>query len=734
MINKIELLSPAANFDSLVVAINCGADAVYIGGKSFSARASAQNFTNEEIKSAVTYAHLRGKKVFVAINTLVFDDEFEELGNYIDFLYSAKVDALIVQDLGVLHFIKEKYPDFIIHASTQMSVCNKIGVEFLKKLGVSRVILARETSLDEVKKITTLGIEVEVFGHGAMCYAYSGNCLLSYAIGGRSGNRGACAQPCRKKYSLVENGKVITKDKPLMSMHDLCTIDHLPELIEAGITSLKVEGRLKSIEYIKETISFYRKKIDEYYNHQVKKITSLELNRLKVTFNRGFTGGYLLKSKNFSLTNNALVNHQGIVIGKVTKKQGKKLWIKLEQCLNFGDGIRFKGQEESGQYVNEIYHESSLVKEAFPNQIVMIYSNSSCQVGDLVYKTVDAKLKEEAQNLIKIQPLKIDISIKFTCRLNEKLKLNISDGLFEIAVETNVVSEKANKPMNVERIKEQLSKTNDTCFRVNQISIDYDDISFVTIKELNDIRRIAINKLSEIRINNVKRELLPIGYFLKRFPKINKILEVEAVVENEFQMRICQECGIKNVYLNHDRFIDNISNSFLVHSVNTINDNSNVLSYYMNIVNSKGIELVEKMGFSKVYLSPEVSLDVLNKISIRNCNLDLGMIVYGRIDLMVTNHCMIAKEKKFEDKKCQSCVNNEYHLIDEQGNVYPIIGNYPICHIRVLSSKPIDLSTNILNLQKNGINKFLLCFTKESENEIRNIIRKYQKLIKNTDS
>ena len=265
-LEKIELLAPAGSLEALKVAIASGADAVYISGKSFGARAFATNFTNDEIKKAVLYAHMFERKIYVTINTIVFDDEFEELSRYIDFLYEACVDAIIVQDLGVLHLIKAKYPDFLVHASTQMSIYNEQGIENLKKLGISRAILARETNIGTVRKLSSLGMEIEIFIHGALCYSYSGNCLMSYVHGGRSGNRGACAQPCRKKYSLFENNKLIVDKKSILSMKDLQTINDLDKIIDSGVKSLKIEGRMKSLEYVKNVVATYRKKIDEYYS------------------------------------------------------------------------------------------------------------------------------------------------------------------------------------------------------------------------------------------------------------------------------------------------------------------------------------------------------------------------------------------------------------------------------------------------------------------------------------
>lgn len=258
---KIELLAPAGDYEVFQTAVLAGADAVYLAGKNFGARAFSTNFTIEEIINAVKYAHLRKVKVYVTVNTIVYENEWEDLKAYIGELYHANVDALIVQDFGIIEYISEKYPDFEIHASTQMNIYDKEASLLLKKIGIKRVVLARETSLEQVKEIAKTGIEVEVFAHGALCYCASGNCLMSFAIGKRSGNRGTCAQPCRKKYCLVENNLKISEDCSLLSMRDLNTINYIDQLIEANVASLKIEGRMKSKEYVYAVVKIIEKEL-----------------------------------------------------------------------------------------------------------------------------------------------------------------------------------------------------------------------------------------------------------------------------------------------------------------------------------------------------------------------------------------------------------------------------------------------------------------------------------------
>ena len=263
---KIELLAPAGNLNILKAAVDNGADAIYLGGENFSARAFADNFTNEEIVEGIKYAHVRGAKVYVSINTLVYDDEINDVFNFADFLYLNDVDALIVADFGLINALKNRYPSLAIHVSTQLNTHSLWQVKLLESLNVSRVILARETELSTIKYIKqNSSMPLEVFAHGALCVCYSGNCLQSSLIGKRSGNRGKCAQPCRMQYTLLENNKAVSNKKFLLSLKDLNTLEHIDELIEANVASLKIEGRMKSVEYVALVTKTYRDAIDNYY-------------------------------------------------------------------------------------------------------------------------------------------------------------------------------------------------------------------------------------------------------------------------------------------------------------------------------------------------------------------------------------------------------------------------------------------------------------------------------------
>lgn len=313
---KVELLSPAGNMETLLAAIKGGCDAVYLGGKAFGARAFAKNFDDNELKEAVKICHLYGVKIYVTANILVYENEIKEFLNYLKFLYEIGVDAVIMQDLGMMALAHKLIPNLEIHASTQINCHNKESIDFLKKIGVSRVVLARELSSEEIKDLGSK-MEIEVFVHGALCVSYSGNCLFSSLNGGRSGNRGMCAGSCRLPYDLLKDGKEVKEDgKYLLSTKDLCLASNLKDVLDLGVSSLKIEGRMKSPEYVEYVTHVYRRLIDEYYKNGNPQIRKEEILNLKKLFNRTFTAGYMFDDNIYNIKS---PNHLGSYLGEIIK-------------------------------------------------------------------------------------------------------------------------------------------------------------------------------------------------------------------------------------------------------------------------------------------------------------------------------------------------------------------------------------------------------------------------------
>lgn len=571
---KVELLAPAGNWEALLAAINNGADAVYLGGKSFGARYYAPNFSDEEIKNAVEYAHPRGVKIYVTVNTLVSDDEMEEVARYLNYLYQLGVDAVIVQDVGVAKLVHELFPDFEIHASTQMTIHNAAGINLLASYGVKRVVLAREMTLEDIKAIAQqTNLDLEIFIHGALCICYSGQCLMSSMIGGRSGNRGKCAQPCRMKYKLVDQqGREIDcgdKGEHLLSPRDLNTILYLPQIIESGVTSLKLEGRMKRPEYVATVIRIYRQCLDRYFaNPENYEVREEELRDLAQIFNRGFTSGYLFGNLGADLMSYKRPNNRGLFLGRVTNisPRGNKITIKLAEPLSVNDGLEIwvsKGSKY-GLKVRKIWSNGKEVKKASPGQEITIENYGKylgvVRVGDRVFKTHDEALISQALRSIKQGDVKgkVPIKAKVEVKEGEPLVLTVwdSEGNFATAQTAFKAQKAIKRPLTEEIIKQQLDRLGNTPFCLEDLECEIQGEVMVPFSEINEVRREAVDKLEKARLQvtaRVKVTSQDISNYLAQFKDNDKkkVNEHELVVSvGDVQSGLAAiEAGAQRIYL-----------------------------------------------------------------------------------------------------------------------------------------------------------------------------------------
>ena len=405
---KKELLCPVGNKEMLYQAIHNGADAVYLSGINYGARRFANNFTNEELVSAIKYSHLYGVRVYVTVNTLIYESEIEDVLEYIEFLYLNGVDAVIMQDTGLISITRKIFPELEIHASTQCHNHNEEIIKLWKDLGVKRVVFAREMSLDDIKNVS-VDIEKEVFVYGALCVCYSGCCLFSSLNGGRSGNRGECVGSCRLPYKLVKNNEVLKVDgNYILSTKEINTLDHIKELMESDITSFKIEGRMKSPSYVGYVTRMFRILIDKYYKNEELKLSNEEILNLKKLFNRDFSDGYLFNSND--VMNIKTPNHQGIEIGEVLDVCNNRLKIRLSSDINQNDGIRFKNKD-NGMMVNMLYNDRGLlVSSVRAGNICFIDNKLGIKTGDIVLKTIDSKLVSELVN-VSLKKIKISMEV-----------------------------------------------------------------------------------------------------------------------------------------------------------------------------------------------------------------------------------------------------------------------------------------------------------------------------------
>ena len=465
----IELLSPAGNMEKLKTAIYYGANAVYFAGKKFGARKFANNFDYEEIEEAIKYCHLYGVKVYITVNTLMYDDEISVVMEYIDFLHRSNVDAIIMQDIGLIKKVHETYPNLEIHISTQSHNHNDEGIDFFEKLGATRIVLDREMSLDEIKRLNT-NLEKEVFIHGALCVSYSGCCLFSSMNGGRSGNRGECVASCRLKYELYKNDeKIKTDGEYLLSTKELNTLNRVKELIEAGISSFKIEGRMKSPEYVGFVTRLYRIMIDKYYNNEDMTLNEEDLYNLKKLYNREFTEGYLFNNSGKKLMNIKTPNHLGVELGQVIEYNKKYITIKLTDDVKQEDGIRLPNNE--GMILNRLYNKKLLlVNKLSKGDILVIDNKVNLQTKGKVLKTIDKNLMDE---LKKYDEKKIPLDIKVICKLNKPIKLSITDKENTLEKEASLIEKASTSPTTKDRIITQVSKLGNTPFKVENIDVEH---------------------------------------------------------------------------------------------------------------------------------------------------------------------------------------------------------------------------------------------------------------------
>ncbi len=541
---KPELLAPAGDWESMVAAVQNGADAVYLGGSNFSARQQAANFDREALARAVEYAHVRGAKIYVTVNTLIADHEMEEALDFLWFLYNTGVDAVIVQDTGLIRAARRALPELELHASTQMTVHSTTAAEMLRDAGLKRIVLAREMSLEEIKTVKArAGVEVEAFIHGALCICYSGQCLMSSMIGGRSGNRGRCAQPCRLQYRLENTGGRALSSKEetgeyLLSPRDLNLSEYMPDLIRSGIDSFKIEGRMKRPEYVATVIRIYRTLIDRTLAGSFY-VTGEEKNDLLQIFNRDFTTGYFFGHPGKDLMSCKRPNNRGVLLGRIKNysRQKELAEIKLELPVRVGDGLEVWVSRggRMGTSVNRILSSGGKeVEFAGAGETVRLEMKGDMHPGDRVFKTHDSMLMEKARGTYTSERETRKIPVTFYARaaVGEPLKITVRDPEgFQGEWSSEAVGEPAQKrPLDREFLLKQLNRLGNTPYRLRELHCDIQDQVMVPVREINETRRQALEQLSRSRVEAKARERIPGNIFRQR---LQKALNIPVALENE---------------------------------------------------------------------------------------------------------------------------------------------------------------------------------------------------------
>ena len=485
-VNRMENLAPAGNWDALRSAVAAGADAVYLGYAAYSARAGAGNFDEQQLRDAVRFAHLHHVRVHVTVNTLIKDGEMAGVVDVLRLLNEIRVDAVLVQDLGVLRMARRCFPDLPIHASTQMAIHNATGVRFCRNQGMTRAVLARECSAAEIALAAKEGIEIEVFGHGAQCVAVSGECLFSSVVGGRSGNRGRCAQPCRLLYTY--RGKTAA----WLSPRDVCMRDDLPELNKAGVASIKLEGRLKRPEYVATIANSYRNAIDAMDNGHFRKADENEITGLRQIFSRGgFMRGYAMGAEDAGVIDPARVSHGGVKIGRVEFAAGNMARVRLERSLDDGDGLQIRTAQGDAELIYA-GHDT----EAGQIAVVRLRPNIRTKAGDEVYRLTSEKQLQWARSLV-IPAIPADMAL--IAYPGKPLALTMTDGESSVTVTGDTVAPAQSRAMSEEDARRSLGKLSDTPFSLRTLTVQTAG-AFVPVSALNQLRREACQQLAEARI------------------------------------------------------------------------------------------------------------------------------------------------------------------------------------------------------------------------------------------
>ena len=701
----MKIVAPAGNMERFYSAISATADEIYLGLKGFGARRNAENFTIEELKQAIDYAHLRGSRIFLTLNTIMTNREIELLYPTLKDLYNYGLDAIIVQDLGYAEYLHKNFPSIEIHGSTQMTVANYYEINYLKELGFKRIVLPRELSFEEIKEIRkNTDIELEVFVSGSLCISFSGNCYMSSFIGGRSGNRGMCAQPCRKEYKTSCGEKSYF----LSPKDQLYGLDEIKKLQEIGVESIKVEGRMKDVSYVYETVSYFRNLINGI---------DKEENTPKL-FNRGYSKGYFYDNDK-SIMNRDYSYNMGEKIGEVVGKS-----IRLDEDVVSGDGITFVSKDYKnlgGTYINKIAYKNEKLILNFPDGTKYIFRN------------YNKRLNDEISKKIKSTDKKLEINFDFTAKLDEKLILKIyledekGNRILNLEEISETLTQKAQKrAISEEDIKEKLSEIGDSEFTVKNIKIDIDENIFIPLSELKNLKRNAVEKFREKILSYFRRDLdcelkeNNQEYFKLEIEKDEpKDLEIRVIVSNEeqknFLENIKNEYNIKEIYY---RTYDiakqsmlsqhNLDNK-LASNLYELLENKNsavMLNWNMNIVNSYTISVLEKIGKLESFIvSPEINFSKIRELG--KTRLKKALLIYSKLKGMTI-------DIDIADNKNEVITNKENDKFNIIKNEYGT---------EIFLDKPLNIINIMEDIKKLNVDIVVLEFTTETIEDIKKVLK-----------
>ena len=763
---KAELLAPSGNFDCVKAAVNSGADAVYLGGRAFGARAYAANFDIAELEQVCDFCHSFGVRVYVTVNTLYKDTEFPELTAFIESLCIMGVDGLIMQDLGAIRLVRDHFPDLPVHASTQLTANSLDDVKEFEKMGLKTVVLSRELSLQEIRYIADhSAVRIETFIHGALCVSYSGQCLMSSVLGSRSGNRGKCAQNCRLCYELLHDKQLLAQGH-LLSTKDICTLPVLPELLSTGVASLKIEGRMKSPEYVAGVTGIYRKYLDMYYSGKPYAIDPKDILTLQQLFNRGaFSEGYLKTHSGMTMMCPTHPKHWGVYAGKVLgyDKKSQTALLRFDRDMIPGDGIeiRTKDEEGAGSYLN---------KPAAAGQKFPLVIRGDIHEKQAVYQTYDKRLMDELKRHYETINRKVPLEAFISLHAGKPSELTMTASGHSAAVSGEIPCAAQNQPLTAESVSAQIAKLGNTIFTAEKIDADIEEGLYLNKSSLNSLKNLAAEILQDKIIKSYKRsktrdrkpenlkeivaENSSLSVFVSNKPQFEAALRSPAVTVIYLKMteplinNLKEICGKahdhgKKIAVRLPRIWrsyvqENVSpllqlsmeseiDGFLISCpghYHAVKDSGKAFSLDItgNVMNSRTFAFWKDLGAESIALSPEMSRDEINSLPDRS---RAEILAYGYIPLMVTHQCPIGNfaGQKQDSIHCARYGHSENYTLRSGKDIFRMETDCGNCICTITTHRPLDIRDDLKSF---NIKYFRLNFTDESESETELILKNFE--------
>jgi putative protease len=757
--DTIELLAPAGDRDALAAAVRGGADAVYLGLQEFNARRGAENFTLESLQEVCDFAHLRGVSVYLTVNVALLPDETDRALSMVDRAWAAGVDAVIVQDLGLMRLVSRLLPDVRIHASTQVGTHNLETARALEELGCARVTLARELTLGEIRLLCAeAATEVEVFVHGALCVCYSGQCLLASMVGGRSANRGQCSQPCRMPYDVIDaRGEPVRASGPyLLSPADLALASRLPELLDAGVTALKIEGRMKSPEYVALVTGVYRRAIDRALcDPDDFEVTDGEWSVLEEAFSRGFTDAYLDGLADDRLMSTQRPSDRGVLIGRV-RRSGSGLVVRLDRALEVGDRVEFwTGRGRTNVRVDELEVEGRQVGTAPAGADVVLPIPGGVAAGDRVFRVESASLMEAARRVYVGQRDERETDVRFEVDVvtGEPLRIRAISGGATASAEGSVVEEARTKRITTEEIVEHVDRLGGTRYRAAGWDVRLSPDAGLGYSELHRARREALERLDEhllagyrsrSRRDPVARAPQPLD--------VRRRTTLVAVVLSEAHAREARGAGADEVLLAVDPeeeprelaegvlpLLPRIARrgevswqmAWLHECGGGVGDDIGIVrragrdgigvqvDIGANLTNPFALAAVSEFGADRAWLSPELTVEQILTVASRAV-LPVGVVVAGRHTLMVTEHCVLSSMGDCSHR-CAECDRHlrPWYLQDRKGYRFPIRVD-SAGRTRLWNALPLDATGALPPLVQGGVSSVRIDLTDPLTGDVGN--------------